>query len=78
MTNIPFHLVNDIIMMSRPKPNPVIHQLKHLISEYESDKEELYDDITDASIIDWFSTNFYIYTSGDRNYDSSYYSSDND
>ena len=35
MTHLPNELVNKIIMMSRPTPNPVIQSLNYLIKSYE-------------------------------------------
>lgn len=38
MTHIPDDIINRIVMMSRPKPNPVIQNLNDLIKSYESFK----------------------------------------
>jgi len=57
----------------------VIYQLNHLISEYNSDKE-MDDDFGDTSLGEWFHWHYdnSIFTDGDRNYASSYYSSEDD
>ena len=127
MTNIPFHLVNDIIMMSIQKPlfvreisnicqivtlketfglgdyrviqyvantltrkklyqlktakhYKVIHQLNHLISEYDTQKE-MDNDFGDLGLGEWFkwwNYEYVFYYSGDRHYASSEYSSEDD